>query len=72
MSALADRFGLSETQAGALEATGNFALTAGAGSGKTHTLTALVARDLIDHDIAPEDILVHVHPCRRRQRDRPH
>ena len=58
MSALADRFGLSETQAGALEATGNFALTAGAGSGKTHTLTALVARDLIDHDIAPEDILV--------------
>jgi ATP-dependent exoDNAse (exonuclease V) beta subunit len=58
VSALADRFGLSETQAGALEATGNFALTAGAGSGKTHTLTALVARDLIDHDIAPEDILV--------------
>ena len=58
MSALADRFGLSDTQAGALEATGNFALTAGAGSGKTHTLTALVARDLIDHDIAPEDILV--------------
>ena len=58
MSATADRFGLSETQAQALEATGNFALTAGAGSGKTHTLTALVARDLIDHEIAPEDILV--------------
>ena len=58
MSATADRFGLSETQAQALDATGNFALTAGAGSGKTHTLTALVARDLIDHDIAPEDILV--------------
>ena len=58
MSAPADRFGLSGTQAAALAATGNFALTAGAGSGKTHTLTALVARDLIDHEIAPEDILV--------------
>jgi ATP-dependent helicase/nuclease subunit A len=58
MSEIAERFGLSETQAKALAATGNFALTAGAGSGKTHTLTALVARDLIDHDIAPEDILV--------------
>ena len=31
MSATANRFGLSDTQAGALEATGNFALTAGAG-----------------------------------------
>ena len=51
-------YGLSPTQATALAANGNFALTAGAGSGKTHTLTALVARDLIEHDIAPEDILV--------------
>ena len=51
-------YGLSPTKALALEAQGNFALTAGAGSGKTHTLTALVARDLIEHDIAPEDILV--------------
>lgn len=51
-------YGLSPTQATALAASGNFALTAGAGSGKTHTLTALVARDLIEHDIAPEDILV--------------
>ncbi|MBM3697918.1 MAG: hypothetical protein FJW78_05505, partial [Actinobacteria bacterium] len=51
-------YGLSPTQAKALAEPGDFALTAGAGSGKTHTLTALVARDLIEHDIAPEDILV--------------
>ena len=51
-------YGLSATQARALEEDASFALTAGAGSGKTHTLTALVARDLIEHGIAPEDILV--------------
>ena len=51
-------YDLSATQARALQEDASFALTAGAGSGKTHTLTALVARDLIEHHIAPEDILV--------------
>ena len=58
MSAQPNPYGLSATQATALEQQQSFALTAGAGSGKTHTLTALVARDLIEHDIPPEDILV--------------
>ena len=52
------RYGLSPTQALALGTTGNLALVAGAGSGKTRTLTALVARDIVDTQIAPEDILV--------------
>ena len=51
-------YGLSPTQATALDQAESFALTAGAGSGKTHTLTALVTRDLLEHGIAPEDILV--------------
>ena len=58
MSAQPNPYGLSATQATALAQQQSFALTAGAGSGKTHTLTALVARDLIEHDIPPEDILV--------------
>ena len=51
-------YGLSPTQATALAQADSFALTAGAGSGKTHTLTALVTRDLVEHEIPPEDILV--------------
>ncbi len=51
-------YGLSDVQAQALEPTGDVALVAGAGSGKTHTLTALVARDMVELGIPAEQILV--------------
>ena len=49
---------LSEQQRDALLLSGHSLITAGAGAGKTQTLTALVCRDLLVDNILPQNILV--------------
>lgn len=55
---VAQEMGLNDEQAEFLMSSGNVVLAAGAGSGKTHTLTATVKHHVVDRGVPPERILV--------------
>jgi ATP-dependent helicase/nuclease subunit A len=55
---ITELLGLNERQAQALDIDERGIIAAGAGAGKTQTLAALVCRDLIDDNIAPERVAI--------------